>query len=311
MAKTAGILVPVGLARQTQRNAQATSPTIFLPRLDFSFDDQPRSITNEATIDVLDDVFDRKNVEFVSGGSISGNVDLSYIGNLLFAFFGSVSRSGSSAQYTHTFSLRDEGIQPHYTIFSKDGDGSFAWKNAALTNLNFSFSLGSYATWSTSWVAAKYDTVRSIAPSFRNDIEYLVRKNITATYGGTPIDIRSASVSFDKSVEPDILLGENEPGGYIPTSVRMAGTVSFFLDGNVFQTEMLANTKKDIVLTCIQSSVKSMIITLKNCHIDAYNTDRSRNNIVEVTVNFTANYDTSSNTSATVVLHNQVSTHSQ
>lgn len=311
MAKTTGRVVPVGLARQTTRGVIASAPTKVIPRTDFSFTDTPESVTNESSINVLDETFDKQNTVFVAEGDIAGNLNMTDIGNILYAFFGAPNTIGTDPNYTHIFELKQNSLPEQYTVFTRDGAGTLAWKNGVLTALEFSFSLGEYVSWSSSWMASKSAPSSNFTPAYTSDIQYPVQRHVSATYGGTAVKIRSASLSFGKPVEQDIVLGVDTPDDFLTTMSTFGGSLSFYVDTAVFRTEMLGNTKKDTEITVAISSTKSLKFTIKNCHIDSYSPDYSINSIVEATVDFTGTYDIASGYTVRAELKNQVASHAR
>ena len=309
MPKTTGRVVPVGLARQVNRGTAATAPTKFIPRTDFTFRDTPESISNEASINVLDETFNKENVVFVSDGDIGGNLNLTDIGNILYAFFGAPTTTGSSPNFSHIFTLVQNSLPEQYTVFTQDGAGIKAWANSVITSLGFSFNLGEYATWTTSWMSSKSEDANAFTPAYTSDIEYPVQRHVTAKLGETPVKIRSASLTMEKPVEQDIVLGTDTPDDFITTMAMFTGSLSFFLEDDTFRTEMLNNMKRDIEINVDISSVKSLQFLIKNCHIDGYDPDYSINSIVPATVEFTGNYNIQEGYTVQATLNNQVSSH--
>lgn len=110
MSKYIGRLVDLGIGRETSRGS-GVSPTYWVPKVSFSFDDKIVKARSDAGIGELADSEEAFVTTKYGAGDLEAEIRDQSFGLFLYALLGTCSTSGpTDSAYTHAFTIQ-EGVQ--------------------------------------------------------------------------------------------------------------------------------------------------------------------------------------------------------
>lgn len=213
--------------------------------------------------------------------SMSGYAHSSYVvGDLLRAITTNYTVTGSTAPFTHTFTLDNTlSLTPSYSIYIQQPGNTSAvsdwlFSGARMTSLKLSAQAGNYLMFSADWLAAKVaNTGATIGGAETNNFFRPKITSATASFLNFDLTIKQG---IENVYSLDNTLGATEAFTQDVTSFReVEVSATFYYDNNSFKTNYEQGTNTNFVITC-NSMVAggTLTITIPRLFIVNYEVDK-------------------------------------
>jgi len=222
----------------------------------------------------------------IAGGTIETPLTYKGLGMLIKAALGSLTDTGGSAPYTHTYN--PSATLPSLTIDVQRGTGSSEkFEGCMVSTMTISCEAGAEARASFEIIAETAAARASaITPSFGDGGQVFHFQSSELSFGGSNYKMRSMELTLDNKLERVNYLGSKITAQPQISDVReVTLTVTFDLEDNDLYNAQLAGTSSDVVVT-FTSGDDSFEITLRNAEITEYSDDVNSFGRIERTVTF-------------------------
>lgn len=222
----------------------------------------------------------------IAGGTIETPLTYKGLGMLIKAAVGSVTTSGGSAPYTHTYN--PSATLPSLTIDVQRGTGSSEkFEGCMISTMTISCEAGAEARASFEIIAETAAARASaITPTFGDGGQVFHFQSSELSFNSVDYKMRSMELTLDNKLERVNYLGSKITAQPQISDVReVTLTVTFDLEDNNLYNAQLAGTSSDVVVT-FTSGDDSFQITLRNAEITEYSDDVNSFGRIERTVTF-------------------------
>jgi len=305
---TAGVLTALGIATETTYGSAAAS-TIYIPFNDHNLAVTNKLITNQAV---------RKSIGMPApgigsvevSGDITTNVDVDTIGPILAASMGLDTVSGSTGDYTHTFTM----VNPlnSHTITADDGQGTIQqFVGCKVNQLDVSCKTGDYLTVKAAIMGqTAVVSSASLSPTYstRNFFEFAHLNNVNggvSTVNGITADFTDFQITLKNNLKEHygstggrFIIGLNETTRQVSGSFTVeydnsiANTLNTLLWGASTGPVAGVLSRVPLVFTFSQPAsgglTPSIAFTVTNITVQDVAMDRKRNDIITQSVKFMA-----------------------
>ncbi len=295
MSKFIGRLADIGFAKEAVRGTPL-DPTFWVPQLSLTFDEMVEQVLEESSVGVIEDSVDRNITEKIANGTLEGRIAAESFGLLLLNAIGDVSSAvaaGESVVFDHTFSVLQSAQHPSLTISVKEPNSSKRYALGMLNSLVINVALNQYAQF-TSDIRAKIGVDASLTPVYvaadekkiflPQHGEFKVASTIAGLDAAQAINIKSFSISIEKNLEDDQVLGSLDPSDILNKQFAIEGTVELLYNDQTFIDDLLADTKQAMRL-----EIKNTDITIGSAENPTLTFDFAKVSFSEVTKPFTNN----------------------
>lgn len=222
----------------------------------------------------------------IAGGTIETPLTYKGLGMLIKAAVGSVTTTGGSAPYTHTYN--PSATLPSLTIDVQRGTGSSEkFEGCMISTMTISCEAGEEARASFEIIAETAAARASaITPTFGDGGQVFHFQASELSFNSVSYKMRSMELTLDNKLERVNYLGSKITSQPQISDVReVTLTVTFDLEDNNLYNAQLAGTSSDVVAT-FTSGDDSFEITLRNAEITEYSDDVNSFGRIERTVTF-------------------------
>lgn len=258
-----GRKINVGLGKETERGTSVV-PTFWIPRIDFDFDDKFESVVNESSLGVIEDAENQEITKKWGEGSLGGKIRDDSFGLLLLATFGEVSSAlhgGEAEVYDHDFLILQSNQHPSLTLSVKDPQDSLSFPLAVVNSLEIALELGSFIRYTVSFFS-KRGTPVVHTPAYTVENEFLpkhavvkIADNLAGLEGAPALKIRSLTLTIEKNIESDDILGAIEPVDFLNKQLVISGSMEVIYEDTSLKTIALEGTKKALGIELVNSDV--------------------------------------------------------
>lgn len=306
MSKFLGRLVRAGLAIESSRGAGGVAG-IWIPQVGCTLAAKTEEARVEGALGVLADSEQKLVLEKYGEGELNGEVRDQSIGYILAALMGAAPSSGANGVgYTHTYSETQSNQHASLAITLKDSDlASEMYKMAMLNSLEMSVELGGLVMFNAGFVSLA-PIPCSASPSItaenkfsRKHVNLKVATNVTGLDAASNLEIKSLSLTFNKNVERDSVLGTPEPVDILNKQFSIEGNLTLTYEDNTWRNYLTNGDHKALRINIENTDVDlggglypRLRLDLAKVDFTGWEPDRSLNDIVKQTINFKANYDT-------------------
>lgn len=309
MSKFIGRLVNVGIGRETVRGAGA-APVYEIPLTSLSFDDkivQARSVGSMSNIADSEEAFvTTKYAE----GDLEGEIRAKSFGLLLYAMLGSLSTSGpSDSAYTHSFSVSQANNHQSLSLVVSDANTTDLYKLVMLDSLEITAELDQVVMFSASFMSkASRDTgltVPAVVAENKFTKKHLAIKlasNISGLAAATPISVKSLTLTINKNVTLDDVLGTAEPEDILNQQLSVEGELTLNYEAETYKSYMKDGTNRAMEIAMINTDATigagtRPSLTIQLPKVDFFDWEPSYDNdeIVTQKISFKASRDVANN----------------
>lgn len=233
----------------------------------------------------------------LSGGTIDIPISYDGLGMLLEASLGTLTTSGGSPPYTHTFTpaFSQSSLAIDFERGTNLSNSMERFTGCKVSTMTISAEAGSEVTCSFELIA-KDSAARTAAgaaasfPAYDQVFHYEAGSlALGSSFSPTTLDIRSFELNLNNSLDRRNLLGSKLTGEPVPTDLReVTMSVTCDVTDNTLYNASLAGTTDDVSITFTRTADTdhTFKITLSNAKIEDYNDNITAFGRVERTFTF-------------------------
>lgn len=307
------------LTKETVRGTPATPATgDWIPHGAVTFRPMVSKIENKQGIGTIVDLNSEDILREWSQGAIPANLRVRQLGDWANLIMGTSPTSTGSSTYTHTWEALDNtNRHVSYTVSVIDPvSGDYQCAGGMLNTITLDVPAESYCTVNADIIAGKkIDT--DLTSSYSNPGSgYFVPSRVTVKLADSysnlgssaALDLKSISLSINKNIKPDDVLGSTEYAGFENQTVSISGTITLKYDSNVLRNYALNNTARAMRLYASSGSY-SIQIDLPSVKFRDFSHDSDLASIMNQTVVFNANCEDTTNGLIKIVVVDNIATH--
>lgn len=325
MGKYSGRDIKIGIAKEGTRGSPIAS-TYWVPRRTFDLDDKAVVITDDQTYGVIEDSVDEKVVNRYAEGTLGGIVRSRAIGLFLLNAlgYGTPTAVGSpvAGMYTHTFTVAQDHQHDSLCMEVEDPiDGDLAYGLVMLKSLEISAELNEFVMFTADMIAKAGTPVTATAAYVAED--NFTAKNVTLNVADTnnqlatptTIEIKSATLTIEKEIEKDDVLGKEDPDDFLNKTIRITLTVSRtyeddrFKDCYVSASPMAASLVISAPMAGSSGSPTSITAVMNQVKVTDWSTSKDLDGIITESVTLKSNFKIADSKMVEIRLANTVETY--
>ena len=260
MSKFIGRLVDIGIAKEAVRGTPL-DPTFWLPQASLTIDEQVQQVVDPSSVGVIEDAIDANITEKFVEGTLEGMIRAESFGLLLLNALGVDTPSADDPEagvHTHVFSVGQTAQHPSLTLGVKEPNSEKRYALAMLTSLDIAVALNEYAKFTANF-RAKVGVDDSLTPVYveaderkiflPQHGEFKTAVDLTGLSGASAVEIKGFTLSINKNVEDDQVVGSLDPTDILNTQFEIEGTVELMYEDSTFVDFLLADTARALRLT--------------------------------------------------------------
>jgi Phage tail tube protein len=243
----------VGYKKEAVRNtAETGASSIFIPLLDFSVEAKNEYMEDNSSFGNRGAMLGKEIASQMVGGSMSGMIDVDYIGYWLMHVLGSdpspVTANGAT---THNFALLQSEAVPSFTLqYDRADEGNLRLKGGAFSTFSLEFG-DKDCKYNGEILGIAEETGNSQTPAYTKPTRYLLGKNVVSKFAttlaglssGTDFKIRNLKITFSTGAANDMALGLLNPYDIFSGEYGIELEFSGVVRATTFYSAFLANTK--------------------------------------------------------------------
>ncbi len=266
MSSFIGRLADIGIAKEIVRGTKLV-PTFWIPQVNLTLDEKVEQVVNESSVGRIEDAHDANVVGKITEGSLEGRISIESFGLLLLAAIGidtPVADTPEAGVHTHVYSVKNDAQHPSLTFSVKEPNSEKSFPLGMITSLELVAAINEYASF-TAEIRAKVGETQALAPSYTDADEkkifvpqngtFKTAANLAGLGAGAEFKIRNFTISIDKNVEDDTVIGSVDPNDILNKNFSIEGTVELLYRDTTFIDELLADTPKAMRLTLENSAI--------------------------------------------------------
>lgn len=309
MSKYIGRLVNVGIGRETVRGAGAT-PVYEVPSSSFSFDDKVTKARSQGSLSNIADSEEAFVTTKYGEGDLEGEIRSKSFGFILYGMLGSLTTSGpTDSAYTHLFTISQSNNHQSLALVVDDPNTTELYKLVMLNSLEITAELDQVVMYTAAFMSkAGRDTGLTVPAVVRESkftkkhITVKLADNIAGLGAASGIGVKSLTLTIEKNVTLDDVLGTAEPEDILNQQLAVEGELTLNYEAETFKDYMKNGTYKAIELAFINTddtigSSTRPSLTIQLPKVDFFDWEPSYDNdsIVTQSISFKASRDVSNN----------------
>ncbi len=319
MTKIIGRQINVGIGKEATRGT-AVAPDYTLKLTSIDFDDKLEAVITEQGVGVIEDATGQEIVKTWGEGSIEGRVYDRSFGLILLSTLGSLAsvETADTGVYEHTFTVEQGVEHQSLTLDIKSGSNEqSAFANAVINNLEITVAINDTVKFNAGLMSkASEASTESHAYITENgflskDVEVYFANDKAGLDGATAIKIKNLSLSINKNVESDEVLGEATPQDFNNKQFTIEGNIELTYDDTTYKDLAIAGTQKAMRIEMIDTgttigatSNPKVVIDLAKVNFSEYSRSNDLDGIVTQTLNFKAFYSLADSEMVEIVVTN-------
>lgn len=280
MARQTGSLIQYAISPEaTAGTYLAPISGEWLPRGEgSSFNDSKEMVALKASRGDISSGLQRRISKKMGAGSIVTPLGNLNAGNVLMAIMGkNPVTTGASAPYSHAFTvLHDSNAHKSFTVVRLDEEGTErTFTYAMLNSAEISWSAnGDPIMANMEWMSKPSDTEADVTPGYDNDELFFYPDMVTlelvdesASFSAPNMDVKSASISFNKNLQEIVKAGTPDVQGFIAGNFEVSGNLEIDkVDDTEFNKTFLNTDRK--IKVVFTAGTSSLTITLGELTFD-------------------------------------------
>lgn len=309
----------IGIGKESTPGT-AVAPTVWQRHLKLALDPKTTVAQNQSSMGRVEDI----NDSLVTGewyeGSINGKVTDITIGYFLLNMFGSVSAALHAAEtlvYDNTFSVLQGNVPPALTFARSNPVVKRRHAMGTLTDFELDVKTGDWAQF-TSSLMAKVGNTASDTPAFTAENEFgakhltvKIATNTAGLAGATPLQVKSLKLKISRKASAFIPMGQIDPVAFDTESWGVTGELVLRFTDTTLDTLGLANTRQALSIALVNTDTTigsaanpSLTFTAPKVRFDPIKLDDNLNQVLNQTVPFTCELDTTAGNMLQAILTN-------
>jgi len=271
-----GRLIQVGIGKEITRGI-AVAPSFWLSKMNVTVEDKPEIVINDSTIGRIEDSVGGRIVLEGAEGEITGKLLDRSFGLLLLSAIGSVTstlKSGETAVYNHTYSVRNDAQHPSLTIESKNPNEQLAFALAMLESLEIRAEIGKYVEY-TATFKSKKGIPATNTPSYITENVFLskhltlkIADSIAGLDAAVAIPAKSVTLEITKNLERDDAFGSLDPADILNKQFGIEATIVLLYRDAVYKTFFKTGSPKAIRIDMKNTDVTIGVASNPQLRID-------------------------------------------
>lgn len=310
MSKYIGRLVNIGIGRETVRGAGA-SPEFEIPVTSFSFDDKVTKARSQGSLSNIADSEEAFVTTKYGEGDLEGEIRSGSFGYLLYAMLGTLATSGpSDSAYTHLFTISQANNHQSLSLVVHDPNTTELYKLVMLNSLEITAELDQVVMFTAGFMSKCARDTGLTVPAVVEESKFTKRHisvkladDIAGLSGASAIALKSLTLTIEKNVTLDDVLGTAEPEDILNQQLAVEGELTLNYEAETFKNYMKNNTYKAMEISLINtddvigagSTRPSLTIQLPKVDFFDWEPEYDNDSIVTQTISFKASRDVANN----------------
>lgn len=325
MADWIGRRLSVGLGVESTAGT-SVAPTYWPRHAKLTFQPKTKVVENVSAMGRNEKVNDTAITEQWAEGDLEGKVYDQSVGPLLYNIFGSVADTdnadSNAAVVDHTFSIGTSNTAKTLTVVRSDPINNRRHAMATLQNAEFSCKQGDWVMFKGALHALKgttgTDTTAYIAenPFTSKHITVKLASLVAGLSGASAISVKSFRLTISRELNKYFALGAVDPAAINVGAVTVEGEMVLKYSAATYETLFLANTAQAMSIAIVNTDVTigsaanpGLTFTMPKVRLREFNQSDDLDNVIESTVGFTAEFDTTTSYMLRALLTNTVSSY--
>jgi len=321
MSKYLGRNISVGLGKPATRGT-AKTPDYWIPVTKLDHSDKSEKADLSAGLGTSVPAFDSVVTSTYGKGGFSAYMGDKHLGLILLGLFGTDTPTAESAPnalaYDHAFTVTDNAINQDLAITVKNPVDNKEYDLSMLDSFEIKFEAKKVLEY-TAGFSSKGGSAVVSTPAFAvenyfkaSDVSFKVAANLAGLAAASPLNVKSANLKIEKSVENYDVLGSTTPNDINNKSFKITGNFVIAHEASTYEASYLAGTSQALRFDAVSSATiatsahPELKIDLAKVVFSDYARDNSIDNIVFETVSFTGYYSIADAKAITATLTNLV-----
>lgn len=310
----------VGVGKETTPGT-SVAPSFWQPHLALTLDQKTTQVQNNSALGRQEDINDSAIVEEWAEGSLNGKVTDQTIGLLLYNVFGTAAaalHAGETIVYDNTFTVNNSTLPPSLTFVRVNPVVNRRYALGDVTDFELDVTKSDWAQFTAS-ISTKTGVTGSDTAAYIAENEF-TSKHVTVKIasltsglaGATALDIKSIKLKISSKSDRWTPFGAIDPTSFDSESFGVTGEMVLrYTDTTTIEAIALANTRQAMSIALINTDVTigstthpSLTFTMPKVRLSPITLDNQLNTVLNQTVTFTAELDTTVPSMISAVLTN-------
>lgn len=329
MTKGIGRLLQAGVAKETVRGTSETAATYYIPFSEAEFAEKDERVVDEQSYGIIEHGVSESIVKQWADVSVKAPIGDKHFGLILLAALGTCT-TGDNADSDasikdHTFTVNQSAQHQALSMFLDDPLGGQDYKFAlgSLATLELMYEQGKFLEYKASFMTKKGATA-TLTPSTTTENRFLpqhltfkVASNLAGLAAASATVIKNLSLTIEKNLEADSVLGNIAPADFLNKQIAITGTIeAIWQNESDFKTAALAGTQKALRIDCVNTGVTigsaanpRFKIDLAKVYFSELSVPVKINDVMTQSLKFTAYYSASDTSMVSALLTNAVASY--
>ena len=320
MADLIGRLTQVSIGREETTYGTKSGQLVDIPVQSISINPTVEvNLNDQAFARIEDNSIGSKQGKRACELTLTGIVSGGFIGQFLMGAFGTLATQDDTPvanSDTHTFTVLESNAHPSYSIVYKEANGAKMVAGALLQSLKINIIAGEWATYEATFVGKfPVTTTETITPSieeyFTSSMAVMkIATNVAGLGASTAIAVDSGSITFTKNLEQHFTWGSNELTRAVNKQLGIEGDFKLLYNDLTHFAAFDAHTIQSMSITLTTDNYVtgttpySLAITVGAFAIMTHDMPRDNDSLIEQSITWKAQWDTTSTYMGTAVLVN-------
>jgi hypothetical protein len=324
MTKAIGRLANLGIGKETVRGT-GVSAGFWIPNVTLSFDDKVTKVTSALSYGTIN-MFGNQSLvaQKWAEGTVEGEVMDKSFGLFLLALLGTVSSGVSeTTAYQHTYTLQEDNQHDSLSMHIDEPNGDLIFELAMIESLEIT-SMPEDVVRFTVDFKSKSSQASSGSASYIAENKFLgrhttfkVAANTGALDAASGISLKSLTLTFNKNLLLDQVLGTVQPEDILNKALSITGEIELLYNDRSYANYMLDGSYRAVRIDIVNTDVTigatsnpSFRLDLSRVEFNSWDVSRENDEIMSQTIQFTGLYDlTNANTINSCYLINETTSY--
>lgn len=300
----------VGIGKEATPGT-SVAPATWLKQVKFTLDQKTTVAQDKSGMGIVEDINDSAVTEQWAQGSLNAHLTDLGIGYFLENMLGSCSaalKGGETTVYNNTFSVLETAQPPTLTFARNNPNYEGRYALGTLTDLQFDGNVGGWVDYTAS-LLSKVRATSTDTVSYPSSVNKFTSKHVVIKYastvsgltGATALNIKNFKLKLSRKADRFTPMGSIDPISFDPESFGVTGQLVLRFEDDTIEPIALANTMQALQISIINTDVTigssshpSLVFTMPQVRFAPITLDNNLDKTINQTINFTAEYNTTS-----------------